>query len=948
MGKKRVSITTQIIVCAVLFLVAFYAIIGQLILDSARALIKSDIQGHMLDIVKTAAVHIDGDALRRVTTDDPESEDYQTILKELDRFQNSTNMRYIYCITVKGDKEFVYNVDPEDPEDFGMEVVYTDALYQASLGTVSVDNEPYTDAWGRFYSAYAPIYDSKGGLAGIVAADYEAEWFENQVNHLTVSIFSNGALSLIIGALLVFVIGSRIVKKLRDVNNELALLGEDIEGLTAKLAIPGEEESLHDNDQDTVSPVAGGDEVQKLGDRILFMRQEIEQYINHMNTQAHIMVNSLSEDYRSVYYVDLDGNYGICYRSHVYLNQEEQLGEGTRFDFKEVFRKYAENYVKGEYREAFMDFLNPDNIRAGLAEEKVISLLYISVHGGKESYEMMRVAAALRAENRDDGIIHAVSIGFTDVDAETRKTMQQSQALSDALSVAEEANKAKTAFLSNMSHEIRTPMNAIISIDSIAISDPEISEKTRDYLAKIGVSAKHLLRIINDILDMSRIEAGRVNVKNEEFLMSDLIGQINTIVDSQCNDRGLHYNNHLDDQLQGYYIGDALKLKQVLINILGNAVKFTEPGGTVSLSVEKVIGFNYKTTMRFIISDTGVGMDPEFIPKIFEAFSQEDSSSTSKYNSTGLGMAITKSIVEMMNGNIEVESEKNVGSTFTVTLTFLDSDREDDGRGRFKTSDLTVLVVSDNTVACSYMSIELGEVGITVETSASGKDAVEKIRLHEARNKYYNMVIIDREMIREKFLDVISSVRKVATYEDLVIVLMGYQFRDIADDAKNAGVDILLAKPVTSQNLIDKYTQSLNSRGSEKKEVDFKGRHILLAEDKEINAEIMTMVLQMREVEVDVAVNGKVAVDMYAEKEEGYYDAILMDMRMPEMDGITATGIIRGMGRSDSDSIPIIALTANAFDEDVERSLQAGLNAHLTKPVEPDLLFDTLRRLVKP
>ncbi|MCR5094931.1 MAG: response regulator [Lachnospiraceae bacterium] len=396
------------------------------------------------------------------------------------------------------------------------------------------------------------------------------------------------------------------------------------------------------------------------------------------------------------------------------------------------------------------------------------------------------------------------------------KIEEQSHALSEALSAAENANKAKTVFLSNMSHEIRTPMNAIIGLDNIALNDPDTPPKTREYLEKIGVSAEHLLNLINDILDMFRIESGRMVLKNEEFSFQQLLEAINTMFSGQCADKGLDYQCHAAGQLSDYYIGDNMKLRQVLINILGNAVKFTPESGKITFVAEEIQRNDGQAVLKFSISDTGIGMSPEFLPKLFDTFSQEDSTVSSKYGSTGLGMPITRNIVRLMNGTIDVQSTKGAGSTFTVTLPLGVSDR------------------------------------IPKESGADGA---------------------------------------------------------VPDD-------------------------------------HLKGRRILLAEDMQINAEILMMILSMREMETDHAENGRIAVELYMEKPEGYYDAVLMDMRMPEMNGLEAAQAIRGAQRRDSSTIPIIALTANAFDDDVQRSLQAGLNAHLSKPVDTDVLYATLEKLI--
>ena len=405
-------------------------------------------------------------------------------------------------------------------------------------------------------------------------------------------------------------------------------------------------------------------------------------------------------------------------------------------------------------------------------------------------------------------------------DQEQKRELSESrEALKDALAAAENASRAKTAFLSSMSHEIRTPLNAIIGLNNIAMAGEDAGEKTMEYLGKIGDAAGHLLEIINEILDMSRIESGKMTIRKEEFSLTEALDQVNTIIGGQCRDKGLDYEFNTKGRVDEKYIGDAVKLKQVLINILGNAVKFTPEGGRIDFTVEEGPRFDQSAVLKFIVSDTGIGMSKEFLPRIFDPFAQGDNASPGMYGSTGLGMPISKSIVELMNGHIDVASEEGKGSTFTVTVTFGESDSKDD-----------------------------------------------------------------------------------APQED-----------------RPAG---------------------------EKKAVDLRGRRVLLAEDVPVNAEIIMMVLEGREVKAELAENGRQALEMFKSSEPGYYDAVLMDMRMPDMDGLEATRAIRSLDREDAASVPIIALTANAFDEDVQRSMQAGLNAHLSKPVDPDTLFETMERLI--
>ncbi|MBR4759068.1 MAG: response regulator, partial [Lachnospiraceae bacterium] len=560
---------------------------------------------------------------------------------------------------------------------------------------------------------------------------------------------------------------------------------------------------------------------QELEETLALQDQLLEQ--ERQQREADAMITAMASDYRSVYLIDLDTDEGTVFRS---VDEYGGLAEGSRFKFSERFTEYANTHVAEADRQGFLDYIEPDNIRKALSTEKLIAHRYLAVRGGDEYYEMLRMAG-VRGDEDASGEVHTIGIGFSDVDLETREDMATRKALSDALVQAEEANAAKTSFLSSMSHEIRTPMNAIIGLDAIVLSDPDLPENIREHLEKIGTSAKHLLGLINDILDMSRIESGRIEIKNEEFSLKDVIEQIKTMIQGQCNEKQLQFECKINGQADDYYLGDDMKLKQVIINILSNAVKFTQSPGRVSFIVEPLQKYEGNAPIRFIIKDTGIGMDKDFIPRIFDAFSQEDEGKANKYGSTGLGMAITKNIVEMMNGKISVESEKGKGSTFTVMVTLR---------------------------ACEKQA----------EDAGAGKNTGDQLN--------------------------------------------GVESADV-------------------------------------QKADLAGRRILLAEDMQINADMMKMILDMRKMRSDHAENGQIAVELFANSPVHTYDAILMDVRMPVLDGLGATEAIRALDREDAKAVPIIALTANAFDEDVQRSLQAGMNAHLSKPVEPDYLFETLARL---
>ena len=687
----------------------------------------------------------------------------------------------------------------------------------------------------------------------------------------------------------------------------------------------------------------------------LEQRLELQEQIlekDRRQEQQSKMIAALASDYWSVYYLELDKDEGVCYQSHADLG-ESGLRVGERFKYLSAVTAYANRYITEQYLDEFLRFVQPESIINGLKKRNVISYTYMVKRQGKESYETARFAGVRNKSDKEGQVSYSVGACFVDSDAETRRAMEQQQALNDALSAAEEASKAKTAFLSNMSHEIRTPMNAIIGLDSIALNDPDISERTREYLEKIGSSAEHLLGLINDILDMSRIESGRLTLKNEEFSFRKLLDAVNTMFHSQCQDKGLTYRFNMTPDINEYYIGDNMKLRQILINILGNAVKFTDEGGEVQLQIECKAKFEGKSTLCFKISDTGIGISEDYLPYIYDAFSQEEDSSTNKYGSSGLGMAITKSLVEMMNGNILVESEKGVGTTFTVTITLSDSDRTEEGAlaDSIHPEDMTVLIVDDDPIARDHAQLILEKAGVITETAENGLQALEMVKLRHARREPYNLILVDWKMPEIDGIETTRMIRDAIGHESAIIILTAYRWDDILDEAVQAGVDSFLPKPLFAAAIMDEFKTAVKKKKLSEQDgqtkTDLRGRRVLLAEDMAINAEIMKMVLEMREIKADHAVNGRIAVELFTSHPEGYYDAILMDMRMPEMDGLEATRAIRASNRADAKTVPIIALTANAFDEDVQRSMQAGLNAHLSKPVQPEVLFETLESLIK-
>lgn len=652
----------------------------------------------------------------------------------------------------------------------------------------------------------------------------------------------------------------------------------------------------------------------------------------------------LAQQYDMVTYL-VDGYYDVV------IGDEKNIRKGS------VFPKSKTGI--------YMDYINAQvmPVVCGAEEEresvlKALSLTTIGEELDKKEPYTVDVSCKIDGEIFDkrfmffivDKAMRYYILLKSDITEVLKEQREQNELLAGALDEAERANIAKTAFLSSMSHEIRTPMNAIIGLDTIALQNPDLPEETKDHLEKIGASARHLLGLINDILDMSRIESGRMTIRKEEFNFREMLSQINTMIGGQCRDKGLTFENRVIGDVGEFYIGDDMKLKQVIINILGNAVKFTPEGGKVTFTVEQTRLFEGKASLRFVMKDTGIGMDKEYLPKIFDAFSQEDGSRTNKYGSTGLGMAITKNIVEMMNGSIQVDSVKGEGSTFTVNVTLTKSDTVKDAENDVKAGALKVLVIDDDPVDCEHARIALGEVGITPDVFTSGDEAIDHIKVGIARHEAYDMILVDWKMPGKDGIQVTKEIREIVGTDSAVVVLTAYNWGDIESKAIVAGVDHFMAKPLSAEHVLPAYKHAKSRKKGtvvkKKDQVVLSGKRVLVAEDMAINAQIMQMLLSTKNIEAEVAENGQIAVDKFNASEEGYYDAILMDVRMPVLDGLGATEAIRALDREDAKKVPIIAMTANAFDEDVQRSLQSGMNAHLNKPVEQDKLFETLTELV--
>ena len=542
-------------------------------------------------------------------------------------------------------------------------------------------------------------------------------------------------------------------------------------------------------------------------------------------------------------------------------------------------------------------------------------------------------------------------------EAAARKAASDTQELNAKLQVAvekaESANRAKSTFLSNMSHDIRTPMNAIIGFTTLALSNIDDTDRVKDYLGKTLASSNHLLSLINDVLDMSRIESGKIHLEEVEVNLSDVLHDLKTIVSGQIYAKQLElYMDVMDVTDEDVYC-DKTRLNQILLNLLSNAIKFTPAGGTVSVRVRQLAGKVHGCGQyEFRIKDNGIGMSQEFAQKIFEPFERERTSTVSRIQGTGLGMAITKNIVDMMGGTIEVQTAQGKGTEFTVCVPMRAQTEQRPVEKITELEGLKALVVDDDFNTCDSVTKMLVKVGMRAEWTLSGKEAVLRARQSIEMSDVYHAYIIDWRLPDMNGIEVTRQIRSL--HDDTpIIILTAYDWSDIEVEAKAAGVTAFCAKPMFMSDLRETLMSALGQKPADavqgllpEKNADFKGKHILLVEDNELNREIAQEILREYGFLVDSAENGAVAVEKVSTAAPGSYDLVLMDVQMPIMDGYTATRKIRALDDPARAKLPILAMTANAFDEDRRNALESGMNGFLSKPIVIDDLVQELHKIL--
>ncbi|RGJ82950.1 response regulator [Collinsella sp. TM04-9] len=647
---------------------------------------------------------------------------------------------------------------------------------------------------------------------------------------------------------------------------------------------------------------------------------------------------------------------------------------------EELFRKLSQNvddvFLMLDAKTYKADYISPNMERLlGLTQESVrenvgtLAMLHpkdtvepvenylAGLAGGEQREWDMEYTHQQTGERR---WFHVVAMG-SEVEGQTKYILvlsdrtadkQVNQALADAVAAAENANRAKSTFLSSMSHDIRTPMNAIIGFTTLAVSHLDDKERVKDYLAKTLASSNHLLSLINDILDMSRIESGKIQLDETEVNLSDVLHDIKTIVSGQIYAKQLElYMDAIDVTDEDVYC-DKTRLNQVLMNLLSNAIKFTPAGGTISVRVRQLAGkVGGCGQYEFRVKDSGIGMDPDFAKKVFEPFERERSSTVSRIQGAGLGMAITKNIVDMMGGTIEVQSAPEKGSEFIVRVPL----RAQTERRRevkiVELEGLKALVVDDDFNTCDSVTKMLVKVGMRAQWTLSGKEAVLRARQSLEMGDTFKAYIIDWRLPDMNGIEVTRQIR--ALNDDTpIIILTAYDWSDIEVEAKAAGVTAFCSKPMFMSDLRDTLMTVIGQEQAKEEQsilpqnaTDLKGMHVLLVEDNELNREIAEEIMKAYGLEVDTAENGAIAVDKVSAAAPGQYDLVLMDVQMPITDGYTATRRIRELENPALAGVPILAMTANAFDEDRRNALESGMNGFLSKPIVIADLVQEMRKI---
>ena len=678
-------------------------------------------------------------------------------------------------------------------------------------------------------------------------------------------------------------------------------------------------------------------------DIIYFRAERMEEHRAYeaINAQRSIIA-ALSEDYMNVFTIIPEANRAEVIKLEGYIT-DEITKETKDFPLSTIVGNYARDRVHPEDREAFVQALSAGQLQENFADSSEMDYTYRALIEGESHYfnsHAVKISAA------DEAL--QIVMGFRNIDSIIAEQEKSRKELEDALNAAQYANRAKTTFLNSMSHDIRTPMNAIIGFTSLAATHIENTNLVKDYLGKIQVSSNHLLSLINDVLDMSRIESGKVKIEEKEVHLPDVLHDLRTIVQADIKAKQLNFFIDTMDVKDEDIFCDKLRLNQVLLNIISNAIKFTGPGGSITVKISQHAdapeGY---AAFTFDIRDTGIGMSEEFIRHIFEPFTREQTATVSGIQGSGLGMAITKNIVDMMGGSIAVKSQEGAGSEFIVDFCFRKSTNQIVYVPIPELTGAPALVVDDDTDCCISVCKMLSDIGMRPEWTSSGREAIVRTQYACDRGDAFAAFVVDWLMPDMNGVETVRRIRRIIGDQKPIIVLTSYDWGDIEEEAREAGVTHFISKPIFMSELREVLSKPYaveKKNTPEEESYDFGGTKLLLVEDNEMNREIAVEILEDAGFTVDTAEDGSIALERLSRAKSGQYDAVLMDIQMPIMDGYEATRRIRQLPDSEIASIPIIAMTANAFEEDKALAYEAGMNGHLAKPINISKLMETLAK----